>query len=409
MSSNFNLVKKPKKEDIEIEEEEDVVIDDDDSKSSSKSKSSGDDPKRKMFLLMGIIVGVTILLLIILYIASLFSHRNYTYEEVEDIMRDAAISYFNDNPSQLPANEGDVVIIDSSNLVAAGKMKALNEYYESDAICTGNVQVQKSGDNYLYAPYLNCGDYVTLEFYKKVLQDNEITKSGEGLYSTSKAYAFRGEKVNNYVKLDKSVWRIVKITDNNDIVLISDEGLLFSQPWDNRYNEERLYESGINNYNLSRIKTYLERIYTNPVETDGEDILSDKDKSRTVSFDVCVGSRTTTSEGKSNGEECKQKVKDQKIALLTLSDYLYASLDTNCKSASTRSCMNYNYLTYEDEWWLVTANSENTSTVFKVERDGNVKADITSSYSDVRPVIYLNSRTMYASGKGTKDDPYVLR
>ena len=58
---------------------------------------------------------------------------------------------------------------------------------------------------------------------------------------------------------------------------------------------------------------------------------------------------------------------------------------------------------------MVTPNSENSSTVFKVDRSGVVKADIASTSSKVRPVIYLNNHTMYAGGKGTKDDPYTVK
>ena len=147
----------------------------------------------------------------------------------------------------------------------------------------------------------------------------------------------------------------------------------------------------------------------NPSEDNGEVIFSDKDKARIVSYTLCVGNRSADSETKNNSEECRQKVQQQKLGLLTLSDYLYASLDTTCKSANTKSCMNYNYLSMDDEWWLITPNAENTSTVFKVDRTGVVKADIASTYSKVRPVVYLNNHIMYAGGKGTAEDPYTVK
>ena len=405
---NGNLVKKPKKdEDDFVDEEEDIELDDD---TPSKKSSGGDDARKKLFLLMGIIVGGTLLLLLILYIASLFTSKNYSYEDMEQIMKDAAISYFADYPDSLPQNDGDVVEIDAANLVYAGKMKDLSEYHNGEVPCTGNVQVEKSGNEYLYTPFLYCGDnYYSVELYNKIAADNPVTTSGSGLYSYNNNYVFRGESVNNYVQLDKSLWRIVKITSDNNVVLIHDSGLDYYQPWDNRYNEERLYESGINTYSVSRMKEYLEKVYSNPSEDDGELILSDKDKARIVSYTLCAGNRKETSETKNNSEECRQKVQNQKLGLLTLSDYLYASIDTSCKSASTKSCMNYNYLTMDDEWWLVTPNADNTSTVFKVDRTGVVKADIASTYSKVRPVIYLNSHVMYESGKGTLEDPYKIK
>ena len=157
------------------------------------------------------------------------------------------------------------------------------------------------------------------------------------------------------------------------------------------------------------MKEYLEKVFSNPNADNGEDILSDKDKARMVTYTLCVGNRAVTSESKNNSEECRQKLQTQKMGLLTLSDYLYASLDTTCKSASTKSCMNYNYLSMDDEWWLVTPNAENTSTVYKVDKTGVVKADIASTYSKVRPVIHLNTRAMYLEGKGTLEEPYKIK
>ena len=101
-------------------------------------------------------------------------------------------------------------------------MKPLAEYVGEDKTCSGVVQVEKSGTNYLYVPYLNCGDdYVTLELYRKVLANETIVTSGYGLYQTNGSYVFRGEVVNNFVKLGESMWRIVKITSNNTMYLIA--------------------------------------------------------------------------------------------------------------------------------------------------------------------------------------------
>ena len=399
---NFNLVKKPKKEEDNIvDEEEDIELDEDRS-------SPNQDAKKKMIKFMLIIICGLVFLLIILYVASLLSPKSYTYEEVETILKNAAQSYFADYPESLPKVEGTIIEIDSSNLVEVGKMNNISDYMDG-AICTGTVQVELSGTEYLYTPYLNCGEiYSTVELANKVLNESTVN-SGYGLYSTNTGYAFRGEDVNNYVQLDKSLWRIVKVTSNNNLVLISAEGVPYTQYWDNRYNEERLYEAGINQYDASRIKDYLNKIYTKPSEEDGEVLLSNSDKAKMISFNVCTGKRSINSETKNNTEECTKYIQNQKMGLLTLSDYLYASIDPNCKSASTKSCKNYNYLTLKEDWWLVTANKDDTSTVFSVSRSGNVTAENASNYAIVRPVIYLNSRVLYKDGNGSKDKPYTVR
>ncbi len=398
----FNMVKK--------EDDSDDVFDDD-LEDEPKSSGNGDFLKKSMVRFMLIVIFVMVVILLVLYVLSLNTKRNYSYKEVESIMKEAAISYFKDNPEHLPLDEGSVVEIDSSNLAAAEKMKPLAEYLGEDKACSGMVQVEKSGSDYLYVPYLNCGDeYTTFELAKKVLANETIVSSGYGLYQTNGNYVFRGELVNNYVKLGASLWRIVKITSNNTIYLINEEGTTYSQPWDDRYNESRLYESGMNVYSASRIREYLDKIYNNPSDDDGEALLSKKDKTRLVPYSLCVGKRLINSETKDNSEECAETLKNQKMGLLTLSDYLYASVDPNCKSADTKSCKNYNYLVKTKfNWWLVTANKGDSSSVYAVTRSGSISSDTASNYAIVRPVILINNKVLYKGGNGTLEKPYTVR
>ena len=406
MGINFNIVKKQKEEDDGEELEEELEEDDNDSKTSSY------DPKKKMIKFMAIIVGVMLLILIILFFISLLKPKNantYSYSKIESILEKAGKSYFKDNPSYLPEDEGDSVEIDASELAAAGKMKDLSEYPTKDGVvCTGYVTVQMEDDEYIYKPILNCGDkYASVALSSKVVSNNEIVSSGDGLYSKGGEYVFRGENVNNYVQLEKSLWRIVKITSDDEVVLVSAKGIGYGNVWDDRYNEQKKYEAGINNYSVSRIKDYLDEAYKK-AEKDQE-ILSKSDKTKLVAYDVCVGKRSSKSEDKNNVDECKQKLSDQKLGLLTLSDYLYASVDPNCKSADTKSCKNYNYLVIKSNWWLVTANNENTFSVYEVKRGGVVLSTYASNYGTVRPVIHLSSEVLYKSGKGTLEKPYKVR
>jgi hypothetical protein len=414
MGINFNIVKKPKVEEddgeeLELEEENDELDDDDD----DNVKTSSYDPKKKMIKFMGIIVIVMIVILIILFIVSLGRNKTqtYTYSEIESILEKAAKSYFKDHPDSLPTEEGYIVEVESANLVAEGKMNDLSEYPTKDGVtCTGSVKVQMEDDEYLYSPVLNCGDkYSTVLLTSKVVDNNEVVTSGDGLYSRGGEYVFRGENVNNYIQLGESLWRIVKITADDEIVLINQEGAGYTTPWDNRYNEALAYDAGINNYSVSRIKDYLDQIYKNPDKNQNELILSKKDKSKLVEYDLCIGKKSPSSEDNKNADECKQTIRDQKIGLLTLSDFIYASVDPNCKSASTKSCKNYNYLVVKADWWLMTANSENTYEVFEVKSNGTVIKDYASNYALARPVVHLNSSVLYKSGKGTLEKPYKVR
>lgn len=407
MNSNFNIVRKPKKDDEVFEEEDDDIELDEEKEERIKNDAA----RKRMIKFMGIIICVTVVVLLILYVISLLNTKSYTYSEIEDVLKEAAVNYFNDNKSQLPASDGDQVEIDSSNLVVGGYMKNLSEYLDEGVSCTGKVIVEKTGTEYLYTPYLSCGDnYSSVEFYSKVTSDENIVSSGYGLYAYNGGYVFRGEEVNNYVKLDGSLWRIVKITSNNNVVLISNDGITTANSWDDRYNENKLYEAGINTYSASRVREYLDKAYAITDSEESDYILSSKDKTLLSSFNICTGKRTSTSSNNDNSSECSEVLQNQRIGLLTLSDYLYASIDTNCKSSESYSCSNYNYLASTNfDWWLATANSNSTDEVYMVNRNGKVKSVSAGNYATIRPVIYLSSQVQYSSGSGTLDDPYIVK
>lgn len=394
-----NMVKKPKK--VETFEDED-----DDLEEETSSKGS-DDAKKKLFKMMAIICGVLVGFLLIIYIASLLMQKEYTYSDLENIMKEAAVGYFGAHSEYLPTEEGKVVQLNAESLVYEERMKPFSEY---GVTCNGYVHVEKVGNEYVYTPYLDCGEnYATVELYKKVLSDNSVVTSGYGLYSMNNAKVFRGEDVNNYVKLENSLWRIVKVNSDNTLMLIHNEGLHYNQAWDDRYNEAKLYNIGNNQYSTSRIKEYLNRIFTNPNEEDLEVILSDHDKARVTSYTLCVGKRMPTSIKNNNSEECAVTSKNTKFGLLTLSDYLNASVDPNCKNSTNKSCLNYNYLVIDSSWWLATANKENTYSAFMVNDSGAVEVANASQYNKVRPVISLSERALFDKGTGTLEDPYTIR
>ena len=369
MSNKFNIVQKPKKSDDSNEEEVEVEVDVDSDDDEDVSSSKNDYLKHRMTSFMLIVVGVLCLLLLVLYLISLGSNKKYTYSDVEKILKEAAISYFADH-----------------------------------------VQVAKIDTDYVYTPYLNCGEqYSTVELYRKVLSNEKVVSSGYGLYQTNGAYVYRGEIVNNYVNFGGKMWRILKITSNNNVVLISEDGVGYPVPWDDRYSEERLYDAGINTYNASRAREYLSRVYTIDDPEDDEFFLSKKNRAKLIPYNICVGKRLLSSSSKDNSEECKDVLRNQKLGLLTLSEYLYASIDPNCKTADSLSCKNYNYLAKNYEWWLATANKENTYSVFMVGRSGAVKPQDAANYAIMRPVIFLSSGTLYKSGNGTEEKPYKIR
>ena len=413
MGINFNIVKKPTKK--EVEEEVDEIAEDeeieDELEEDDQPSKPAFDPKKRMIKFMGIIVVVVVVIILILSFATSLggnkSHKEYKYSEIEKILVKAAKSYFKDHSEYLPKEDGDIVEVDYTNLVAEGKMKDLSEY--TNEKCSATVKVEKEENDNNYIPNLNCGtSYSSVPLYEKIMKDNETVNSGYGLYSNKGSYIFRGEELDNYVSIGDILWRIVKITSDNNVVLISEEGIGYSKPWDDRYNQETTYETGNTVYASSRVKEYLDKVYK-ATSKDDDYYITKKVKNNIVSYNICTGKRTIDSESKDNSLECQETLKNQKLGLLTLSEYMIASVDANCKKPSDRACKNYNYLaTTKDEWWTATASNK-ASQVFMINRSGIVKEENASNYAAVRPVIYLDSNVIYKSGKGTLKSPYKIR
>ena len=88
---------------------------------------------------------------------------------------------------------------------------------------------------------------------------------------------------------------------------------------------------------------------------------------------------------------------------------MYASLDPNCKKATSRTCKNYNYLSATKGWWLLTGDKDDNAQVFQIDQGGRITSELAGTYAGVRPVVYLNSKVLYKSGNGTKEKPYKIK
>ena len=379
---------------------------------ASNNKTTNDQPtnnqsndmRKKLMRIMLIVIGVLVIILIVILIISLFTGRNKSYEAIETELENAAKEYYDVQSGLLPQEEGEVVTVNASILAENGYMDPLSEL-RSGEDCTGRVEVTKINGEIIYTPYLECGDnYVTKELYKAVLEQGLVT-TGNGLSDLNGEKVYRGETVNNYVKLDNALFRIVKIIANNQILLIADNVLDSSSlPYDDRYNSDRNYNSGINDYRVSRIKSSLEEIYN------GNTLLSNNDKEKLTTFNLCIGKRSEEESINTNGAECSDVLNNQMIGLLTVSDFINASLDSNCKKTTDRSCQNYNYLRLRDaEWWLLTSNNSNTYQAYAVRTYGYIESFNASNMKRIRPTVMLNSNAMIKSGDGSASSPYILK
>ena len=387
--------------DTEVREEE---------KKSLNSKDR-EQIRKRLLLVFGVVLGVVILILLILFIISLISGKKPTYREIEEIMKNAAIEYYSKHKARLPQSNDVVEAVDDDILVRNEYMKPLNKYLKEGVNCLGKVEVDYNNGDYIYTPYLECGKaYSTVELYKKVTESKNIVTSGYGLYNMNNEFVYRGETVNNYITLDgntdeSSLWRIVKFTQSGEAVLIGNR--ITSVPWDDRYNAVTNSRDGINDYSISRIKETLNDLYWENDEKKA--IFSKKAREKLVSFNLCVGKRAQDYTANDHSAECSVVAENQRMGLLTLSDFLNVSTDSNCNKNYARACQNYNYLKVDYNWWLATALAEDTKSVYRIKVGNYVEKGTAVYNSYIRPVVHLSSKAMYSSGNGTLEKPYRFR
>ena len=364
--------------------------------------------RKKLQKRMMTFMGIGLLLILLIFVISLLSsgstNRVYSYEEVEEIMREAAMEFMRDNANRLPNEDGDMVAINAIQLINGEFMEPFDDYLGDGSGCNGHVEVTKVGEIYRFVPFLNCASgHQTMELHTK-LRNIDIVENGSGLYLINGELVFRGERVDNYLLLDETLWRIVRVLETGDIVITKDELLRGSEVFDNRYNPTRGQLTGNNNYKLSRMGELLSDILTTERLELSEDTMSNL-----IPFSMCIGRVSGNYERKDNYLECQDQFENQLVGLLTLSDYLIASIDENCHTLQDRSCQNFNYLNNDvNAWWLATGNLDNDHQMFRVQR-GVVEITSASNSARVRPVLHLSSNALFSGGDGTLENPFTIR
>lgn len=401
-------------EEVDDNEIEDSSEQEDTNKSSRQTVQ--DEFRKKMMWLFLIVFVILIAVLVIGFIISLFTRKDYTYFDLENVMQKSAISYFKDNPKKLPKSEDEIVEITTSSLISEKYMKEM-DYYIKNGKCSGKVSVSKiAKDNYKYYPYLSCGtEYTTTKLIDK-LKDTKVVTDGFGLYNMNSEYVYRGTKVNNYLKFEDSdnLFRIVKINKNDEIVIIDDSSSKNRYVFDERYNTSSESTTGINVYKNSNMSEVLDKLYRYKFTEDEErgdyfeerQLFTKEDKKLLVKFKSCVGARGENDTTKNGSSEC-QTTYETNLSLLPVYDFLNASLDMNCTSTMKADCQNYNYLKEDYSYWLLNGSLETSDRVYTASDSVNTREAYDDGY--VRAVAHLSSDTRIKSGTGTMSKPYIIR
>ncbi len=355
---------------------------------------------KKLYKYIIIIVIAIVVLILIFWLISLSKNKNLSFSSIEDKMVSAAKKYMEEDEKKLPI-EGNEVVLSVKTLVENGNIKELSSYTSKDIVCTGEVVVKNNSGFYSYIPYLNCGkEYKTQTLANHIIDNSEIVSTDMGLYSVGNEYIYRGEFVDNYISFAGQLWRIIKIDDNGDIKIVQNDSKQKSV-WDDRYNVQKDQVIGINDFEKSRIKETLDDNF--------EKLFKDDDKAKIVSKDICIGERYEKDNTKDGSTECAKKIPNQKLGLLQVNEYMYASIDQNCIETFSDACQNYNYLALSSRnIWTITPDAENTYNAYYIAQSF---LDKTKTYvsKSVFMTLYLDKNTLFDSGTGTQKDPYIVK
>lgn len=207
----------------------------------------------------------------------------------------------------------------------------------------------------------------------KVLSLDTIATSG--LRSDAGGYYYYGAAENNYVFYSGRLWRILSISKDKAIKLMSEE-IVSSLAWGREGSQ----------YQDASIRSFL-----NPMEEGQTGIFyqSLKDptsylQKSTYCFSHVTGETT---------DQCEETVEDY-VGLLTYQEYKKAGA-------------NASFINNGTYFWLSDQNEENK--VWYVFKEGGVNAKVPHNNSyGIRPVITLKPEVIYYSGDGTKQNPYRI-
>lgn len=191
-----------------------------------------------------------------------------------------------------------------------------------------------------------------------------------------KEYRYVGEVSDNYIEYSGITYRIIGIDKDNNIRAVSDKSvtLMYSglekgyansyvNKWLNK--NEGLKYSGVYESNVNESVNYLANSYICEDEIDDVKNIT-----------------------------CDKSNNNNKIVLLSLYDYYKAGGKSS-------------FLNNGETFYLGTVSSEKHN--YYITNDGEVSInELSTKAYGVRPVITINSGTVLISGKGTKDEPYII-
>ena len=201
----------------------------------------------------------------------------------------------------------------------------------------------------------------------------------ENLASTVKANTENGYYVgnvdNNYVYFNNMLFRIVRVNDDDSILIVSNDALAnVDYTNDGRFTDSAL-DKWLNDY------------FYNLLEPSYQDLI----KSSSWCDDVISSDNITTT-------ECSRQTDKRKVGILSLQDY-NLSYDGVSSYLDKSNFSWYANLAEDNKAWAITSTDSYPNTIYSSE---------STNLLNVVPALNLKASTTILEGDGTYTDPYVV-
>ena len=177
-------------------------------------------------LIKKLIIGTGIFLLIIIFLMIFVSCSSkgkiYSYNEIEKILIQKTKTAYGKDGNLPSLNQK--IDISIEELVNKGLVKTINEYTQDETTsCSAKVTIYNNNGYYLYEPNINCGEKYKTKTLQDTLIKDSLVETGNGLYKVDDEYIFKGDNVNNYIKLNDVLYRIISINSDGSVRLMENK------------------------------------------------------------------------------------------------------------------------------------------------------------------------------------------
>lgn len=187
-------------------------------------------------------------------------------------------------------------------------------------------------------------------------------------------YYFYGDADNNYVSYSNLLWRIIKVNQDNSILLVTDQvvGML-------------AYGDSTQEYQDSNLLRWLNMSDTDTSSGVFETLLNEKEK-YLMKNSTCIDMVDST-----QNVTCDEVYNNGYLGLLSIQDYIYTG-------------SNKGFIHNERYSYLANKNKDNE--IWYINNDGKLDVSSGEDILGIKATVTLSPTLELKSGSGTLDDPY---